>query len=107
MTDLEIEKLTNDWFPELPKAHEKSVVLGGGLVLFPCADPEKTAEVLSKYVQQIVQRAHRAGRRAGKEEIRKDRKSTRLNPVTNEHLVCSLLIEKKKQKITRIKQRIT
>src|SRR3546814_3421239 len=27
-----------------------------------------------------------------------DRKSTRLNPVTNAHLVCRLLIEKKKQK---------
>src|SRR3546814_10256140 len=26
----------------------------------------------------------------------KDRKSTRLNPVTNEHLVCRLLLEKKK-----------
>src|SRR3546814_5546658 len=26
-----------------------------------------------------------------------DRKSTRLNPVTNAHLVCRLLLEKKKQ----------
>src|SRR3546814_2624627 len=30
----------------------------------------------------------------------KDRKSTRLNPVTNAHLVCRLLLEKKKQTIT-------
>src|SRR3546814_5729018 len=28
-----------------------------------------------------------------------DRKSTRLNPVTNAHLVCRLLLEKKKNKI--------
>src|SRR3546814_5542462 len=28
------------------------------------------------------------------------RKSTRLNPVTNAHLVCRLLLEKKKTKIT-------
>src|SRR3546814_7361669 len=41
---------------------------------------------------------HRSGRdqrgiRAG------DRKSTRLTPVTNAHLVCRLLLEKKKQEI--------
>src|SRR3546814_2076962 len=30
----------------------------------------------------------------------RDRKSTRLNPVTNAHLVCRLLLEKKKYKIT-------
>src|SRR3546814_6505574 len=29
---------------------------------------------------------------------RQDRKSTRLNPVTNAHLVCRLLLEKKKTK---------
>src|SRR3546814_6552470 len=29
-------------------------------------------------------------------EVRVDRKSTRLNPVTNAHLVCRLLLEKKK-----------
>src|SRR3546814_2185224 len=28
-----------------------------------------------------------------------DRKSTRLNPVTNAHLVCRLLLEKKKRKV--------
>src|SRR3546814_8260880 len=32
-------------------------------------------------------------------ESREDRKSTRLNPVTNAHLVCRLLLEKKKNKI--------
>src|SRR3546814_7920644 len=30
------------------------------------------------------------------EELVQDRKSTRLNPVTNAHLVCRLLLEKKK-----------
>src|SRR3546814_1604527 len=30
-----------------------------------------------------------------------DRKSTRLNPVTNAHLVCSLLLEKKNKQNTR------
>src|SRR3546814_4547850 len=32
-----------------------------------------------------------------------DRKSTRLNPVTNAHLVCRLLLEKKKHSITKYK----
>lgn len=71
MTDLEIMKLTNDWVPHLPKAHEKSVVLGGGLVLFPCADPEKTAAVLAEYATTIAQRAYQQGKRAAKQEIRK------------------------------------
>src|SRR3546814_7932265 len=31
-------------------------------------------------------------------ELRIDRKSTRLNPVTNAHLVCRLLLEKKNKK---------
>src|SRR3546814_4932018 len=34
---------------------------------------------------------------------RSDRKSTRLTPVTNAHLVCRLLLEKKKTKHTRHK----
>src|SRR3546814_1622199 len=33
---------------------------------------------------------------AGKLDLELDRKSTRLNPVTNAHLVCRLLLEKKK-----------
>src|SRR3546814_2208260 len=33
------------------------------------------------------------------ENIRVDRKSTRLNSINNEHLVCSLLIEKNKKQI--------
>src|SRR3546814_6538501 len=43
-----------------------------------------------------------AGRRAAlaadaSDLVGRDRKSTRLNPVTNAHLVCRLLLEKKKQ----------
>src|SRR3546814_1614827 len=34
----------------------------------------------------------------GLDEVGQDRKSTRLNPVTNAHLVCRLLLEKKKKK---------
>src|SRR3546814_1799696 len=34
-------------------------------------------------------------------ELLEDRKSTRLNPVTNAHLVCRLLLEKKKLQIDR------
>src|SRR3546814_5444491 len=34
-------------------------------------------------------------------DMRADRKSTRLNPVTNAHLVCRLLLEKKKAKDNR------
>src|SRR3546814_3193266 len=35
---------------------------------------------------------------------RADRKSTRLNSVTNAHLVCRLLLEKKKKQTTQIEQ---
>src|SRR3546814_4904145 len=35
-----------------------------------------------------------------------DRKSTRLTPVTNAHLVCRLLLEKKKTKSTRIDNKL-
>src|SRR3546814_10298284 len=38
-----------------------------------------------------------------RERGRADRKSTRLNPVTNAHLVCRLLLEKKKIKTCRYK----
>src|SRR3546814_9483322 len=34
----------------------------------------------------------------GVEVLLQDRKSTRLNPVTNAHLVCLLMLEKKKKK---------
>src|SRR3546814_5343100 len=37
------------------------------------------------------------------ERLRIDRKSTRLTPVTNAHLVCRLLLEQKKHTITKYK----
>src|SRR3546814_9486701 len=40
------------------------------------------------------------GGRARGGEPREDRKSTRLTPVTNAHLVCRLLLEKKKETAT-------
>src|SRR3546814_10115985 len=46
------------------------------------------------------------GRRAPARRNRpRDRKSTRLTPVTNAHLVCRLLLEKKKQQVTKEKSR--
>src|SRR3546814_7122960 len=38
------------------------------------------------------------GLEIGRRLQRRDRKSTRLNPVTNAHLVCRLLLENKKKK---------
>src|SRR3546814_1588705 len=42
-------------------------------------------------------RCGRVSRHAPRRSGRPDRKSTRLTPVTNAHLVCRLLLEKKKQ----------
>src|SRR3546814_9813845 len=47
-------------------------------------------------------------RRRGRTSRAADRKSTRLTPVTNAHLVCRLLLEKKKKnKTTKQKQHYT
>ncbi|SKB63277.1 hypothetical protein [Sphingopyxis flava] len=69
--DPEIDKLTNCWIPNLPKAHEKSVVLGSARVLYPVADPEQTAAILAEHILEVARRAYQQGRRAAKEEIRK------------------------------------
>ena len=66
-----IEGLTGGWVPHLPKAYEKSVVLGGGVNLFPCHDPENTAKILGEYAMQIARRAFQEGRRQAKAEMRK------------------------------------
>jgi hypothetical protein len=68
--DMEMARMTGDWVPCLPKAYEKSVVLGGGRVLYPCPDPEAQAAILTEHVKEIARRAFQAGRRAGKAEIR-------------------------------------
>src|SRR3546814_3761686 len=44
----------------------------------------------------VLERACLAAVRVDMRPCRIDRKSTRLNPVTNAHLVCRLLLEKKK-----------
>src|SRR3546814_9411834 len=43
---------------------------------------------------------------AGAGQVAADRKSTRLNPVTNAHLVCRLLLEKKKDNNHRTPQEL-
>lgn len=67
---MDIEKLTNGFHPELPKAYEKSVVLGGGRNLFPCHDPETTAKVLAEHVLDVARRAYRAGQRDARAKMR-------------------------------------
>jgi hypothetical protein len=69
--DPEMARLTGDWVPVLPRAYDKSVVLGGGRVLFPVADPQGLAAILTDHVREIARRAYQAGRIAGKAEIRK------------------------------------
>ncbi len=71
MNDLEMTKLTGDWVPHLPKAHEKSVVLGGARVLYPIPNPQQTADILSEHILEVAKRAYQQGRRDAKQEIRK------------------------------------
>jgi hypothetical protein len=70
MTNPDLARLTGDWFPHLPEAHEKSIVLGAGKVLFPVADPQAQAEILAAYVSDVAQRAFRAGQQHAKQKIR-------------------------------------
>lgn len=69
--DVTLDRLTNGWYQDLPVAYEKSIVLGGGRVLFPIENPDKQIAILREYVIDITNRAYRAGQQAGKEEIRK------------------------------------
>ena len=46
-----------------PKAYERSVVLGGGLVLFPLADPPSVAATLHIYADRLWKAAFEAGRK--------------------------------------------
>lgn len=70
MTDADIERMTGGWVPVLPRAYEKSVVLGGGKVLFPCHEPGGTAAILTEHISEVARRAYQAGRKAAKAEIR-------------------------------------
>jgi len=69
--DPTIAKLTGDWVTILPKAHSKSVVLGGGKVLYPCDDPEKFAKILRGYILDSCRRSYQAGYKQAKADIRK------------------------------------
>jgi hypothetical protein len=44
-----------------PTPHEKSVVLGGALVLYPLTDPVEVASTLHIYTQRIWDAAYRQG----------------------------------------------
>jgi hypothetical protein len=44
-----------------PTAHEKSVVLGGGLTLHPIPNPPEVAATLHEYTQRIWYAAYRQG----------------------------------------------
>ena len=44
-----------------PTAHEKSVVLGGGLVLYPLDDPASVTATLHQYTQKIWDMAYAQG----------------------------------------------
>lgn len=68
--DHEMARLTRDFVPVLPKAYEKSVVLGGGRVLFPLNDPKGIETVLREHIKEVARRAYKAGRRDAKAEIR-------------------------------------
>lgn len=68
--DLVILRLTGQWIPHLPKAHEKSVVLGGGRVVYPCPNPEETAGVLKEHTLEVARRAYQVGWKAAKAQIR-------------------------------------
>src|SRR3546814_3189467 len=71
----------------------------------PKFDPFRQAEERSREAEEKVIRLpdrggerDKADRHLDEEElIEEDRKSTRLTPVTNAHLVCRLLLEKKKK----------
>lgn len=54
-----------------PKAYEKSVVLGGGLVLDPIANPPDVAATMHVYAQRLTQTAYEMGRKDALASIRK------------------------------------
>lgn len=72
MTNREFDKATGGWFNHLPlpQPHEKSIVLGGGKVLYPVADPLAQAEILAEYVSDVARRAFRSGQAHAKHQIR-------------------------------------
>src|SRR3546814_5197900 len=85
---LYLPRFVGDLTPEHDSMDGNIVAMGAGETVL-VIDDEATVRML------IVEVLEEAGYTAIEAE---DRKSTRLNSVTNEHLVCRLLIEKKKNK---------
>lgn len=54
-----------------PTPYEKSVVLGGGLVLFPIEDPARAAATLHLYTQQLWDAAYAEGRQDVQSELKR------------------------------------
>lgn len=54
-----------------PTPHEKSVVLGGALVLYPLTDPVAVASTLHVYTQKIWEAAYQQGVNDTKKDIRR------------------------------------
>lgn len=53
-----------------PTAYEKSVVLGGGLVLFPLTNPAEICATMHLHNQRLWQTAYEAGYQAAQERMR-------------------------------------
>jgi len=53
-----------------PVAHEKSVVLGGDMVLHPVEDPGKTAMILQSYTSEVWEAAFKAGQEQVRRAVR-------------------------------------
>ena len=54
-----------------PKAYEKSVVLGGGLTLYPIENPPDVAATLHIYTQRVWDIAYQKGRADVAAEIKR------------------------------------
>lgn len=65
-----MDRVTGGFHPTLPKAHEKSVVLGGGKVLYPVENPQEVADVLAAVIKDVALRAYRTGREDAKRQMR-------------------------------------
>jgi hypothetical protein len=53
-----------------PTAHEKSVVLGGGLTLYPISNPPEVAATLHLYSQRLWEAAYAQGEADTQKKLR-------------------------------------
>src|SRR3546814_8239000 len=81
-----------DWFLST-QAVEENWLLPGGMHLRIFAQPLPDGGLLLIFEDRTEQVQLSSAR----DTLLRDRKSTRLNSVTNAHLVCRLLLEKKKK----------